>query len=64
MPRSRTNPSRTNRTPRAGNRPVPLGRRSIATLLLTSSVGVAAFGWPLLAATDSALVGHSTDAPW
>ncbi|MEU1509711.1 ECF transporter S component [Kitasatospora sp. NPDC005748] len=36
----------------------------MATLLLTSSVGVAAFGWPLLAATDSALVGHSTDAPW
>ncbi|MFJ9947740.1 ECF transporter S component [Kitasatospora sp. NPDC091207] len=46
------------------NRPVPLGRRSIATLLLTSLVGVAAFGWPLLASTRSALVGHSTDAPW
>ncbi|MGV9269371.1 ECF transporter S component [Kitasatospora sp. NPDC003701] len=45
-------------------RPVSLGRRSIAALLLTSFVGVAAFGWPLLASTESALVGHSTDAPW
>ncbi|MEE1823033.1 ECF transporter S component [Streptomyces sp. BE20] len=46
------------------NRPVPLGRRSITALLLTSLVGVAAFGWPLLASAESALVGHSTDAPW
>ncbi|MGW4896987.1 ECF transporter S component [Kitasatospora sp. NPDC004240] len=45
-------------------RPVPLGRRSIAVLALTSAVGVAAFGWPLLASTRSALVGHATDAPW
>ncbi|MFH8380738.1 ECF transporter S component [Kitasatospora sp. NPDC018058] len=46
------------------SRPVPLGRRSIATLLLVSFVGVTAFGWPLLASTKSALVGHSADAPW
>ncbi|MFG2694066.1 ECF transporter S component [Kitasatospora sp. NPDC048407] len=45
-------------------RPVPLGRRSIVALALVSAVGVAAFGWPLLAARDSDLVGHSTDAPW
>ncbi|WBP89076.1 ECF transporter S component [Kitasatospora cathayae] len=45
-------------------RPVPLGRRSVAALLLVSSVGVTAFGWPLLASTRSALVGHSADAPW
>ncbi len=45
-------------------RPVPLGRRSIAVLILTSAIGVVAFGWPLLAATSSALVGHSADAPW
>ncbi|MFJ6380467.1 ECF transporter S component [Kitasatospora sp. NPDC092039] len=45
-------------------RPVPLGRRSIAALLSVSFVGVAAFGWPLLASTKSALVGHSADAPW
>ncbi|MFE4516501.1 ECF transporter S component [Kitasatospora sp. NPDC056783] len=46
------------------SRPVPLGRRSIAALLSVSFVGVAAFGWPLLASTESALVGHSADAPW
>ncbi|MBV6696053.1 ECF transporter S component [Kitasatospora aureofaciens] len=46
------------------SRPVPLGRRSVAALLLVSLVGVTAFGWPLLASTKSALVGHSTDAPW
>ncbi|MFE6871935.1 ECF transporter S component [Kitasatospora sp. NPDC057692] len=45
-------------------RPVPLGRRSVLALALVSLVGVAGFGWPLLAATDSALVGHSADAPW
>ncbi|WP_316520962.1 ECF transporter S component [Kitasatospora brasiliensis] len=46
------------------SRPVPLGRRSITALLLVTAVGVAAFGWPLLASTGSALVGHSADAPW
>ncbi|MDH6110262.1 energy-coupling factor transport system substrate-specific component [Kitasatospora sp. MAP12-15] len=45
-------------------RPVPLGRRSIAVLTLTSLIGLAAFGWPLLASTSSAVVGHSADAPW
>ncbi|MFB7663325.1 ECF transporter S component [Kitasatospora sp. NPDC056138] len=45
-------------------RPVPLGRRSIVLLVLISAVGVAAFGWPLLADRSSALVGHSADAPW
>ncbi|MFF4378826.1 ECF transporter S component [Kitasatospora sp. NPDC001547] len=45
-------------------RPVPLGRRSVAALLAVTFVGVAAFGWPLLASTESALVGHSADAPW
>jgi len=45
-------------------RPVPLGRRSSAVLALVSAVGLAAFGWPLLAARSSDLVGHSADAPW
>ncbi|MEU8511509.1 ECF transporter S component [Kitasatospora sp. NPDC048722] len=45
-------------------RPVPLGCRSVTALSLTSLVGVTAFGWPLLASTESALVGHSVDAPW
>ncbi|MHA6759624.1 ECF transporter S component [Streptacidiphilus sp. PAMC 29251] len=44
-------------------RPVPLGRRSITMLLITSAVGVVAFGWPLLAAPGSGLA-HSADAPW
>ncbi|MGK4583582.1 ECF transporter S component [Kitasatospora sp. HPMI-4] len=51
-------------TPVALSRPVPLGRRSIALLVLISAIGVAAFGWPLLADRSSALVGHSADAPW
>ncbi|MFD0407705.1 ECF transporter S component [Kitasatospora sp. NPDC127116] len=45
-------------------RPVPLGHRSVTALLLVTAVGVTAFGWPLLASTKSALVGHSADAPW
>jgi energy-coupling factor transport system substrate-specific component len=42
---------------------VPLGSRSIAAILLTSVVGVAAFTWPLLAAPHSAVVAHAGDAP-
>ncbi|MFJ5232278.1 ECF transporter S component [Kitasatospora sp. NPDC088391] len=45
-------------------RPVPLGPRSVVSLCLVSAVGVAAFGWPLLASRESDLVGHSADAPW
>ncbi len=44
-------------------RPVRLGARSTAALALVSAIGVAAFGWPLLAAPGSGLA-HSTDAPW
>ena len=44
-------------------RPVPLGRRSTALLLLTAAIGVVAFGWPLLASPGSGLA-HSGDAPW
>ncbi|SFC68015.1 ECF transporter S component [Streptomyces aidingensis] len=44
-------------------RPVRLGPRSAAALVLLSAVGVAAFGWPLLAARGSGLA-HSADAPW
>ncbi|MDT0266753.1 ECF transporter S component [Streptomyces sp. DSM 44915] len=43
--------------------PVPLGPRSVLALLLVSAVGVAGFGWPLLAAPGSGLA-HSADAPW
>ncbi|MGK5500452.1 ECF transporter S component [Streptomyces sp. URMC 125] len=44
-------------------RPVRLGPRSVAALVLVSAVGVAAFGWPLLADPASG-PAHSGDAPW
>jgi energy-coupling factor transport system substrate-specific component len=45
-------------------RPVRVGRRGGAALVVTSAIGVAAFGWPLIAAHSSAVAAHSTDAPW
>ena len=47
------------RTPRG----VRLGPRSVAALALTSGAGIVAFGWPLLAESNSGLA-HSRDAPW
>ncbi|MFH8474939.1 ECF transporter S component [Streptomyces sp. NPDC018000] len=44
-------------------RPVRLGPRAIAALVLVSAIGVVAFGWPLLAGAHSGLA-HSQDAPW
>ncbi|MEU0369149.1 ECF transporter S component [Streptomyces sp. NPDC006283] len=44
-------------------RPVRLGPRSVAALVLISGVGVVFFGWPLLAEPQSGLA-HSGDAPW
>lgn len=44
-------------------RAIRLGPRSVAALALVSAVGVAAFGWPLLADSASGLA-HSADAPW
>ncbi|PYC77295.1 ECF transporter S component [Streptomyces tateyamensis] len=41
-----------------------LGPRAALALLLVSLVGLAAFGWPLLAGPHSAVVGHAADAPW
>ncbi|WP_231631188.1 ECF transporter S component [Streptomyces clavuligerus] len=51
------------RQARAG-RPVRLGPRAAAVLVLVSAFGVAAFGWPLLAAGGSQVAAHHTDAPW
>ncbi len=50
----------------AARRPsaVRIGPRTAVAILLTSAVGVMAFGWPLLAGPDSILVAHATDAPW
>ncbi|MEU9060458.1 ECF transporter S component [Streptomyces sp. NPDC048430] len=44
-------------------RPVRLGPHAVAALVLISAVGLVAFGWPLLAGTDSGLA-HAQDAPW
>jgi energy-coupling factor transport system substrate-specific component len=43
---------------------VRLGVRSVAALMVVSGIGVAAFGWPLVAAHGSAVAAHSSDAPW
>ncbi|WP_328944897.1 ECF transporter S component [Streptomyces sp. NBC_00250] len=48
----------------ASSRPVRLGPRSVAALVLVSFVGVIAIGWPLLADADSAVTDHAADAPW
>lgn len=50
-------------TPVRQARAVRLGPRSVVALALVSAVGVAAFGWPLLADSSSGLA-HSQDAPW
>ncbi|WP_372407273.1 ECF transporter S component [Streptomyces luteireticuli] len=44
-------------------RAIRLGPRSVAALALITLIGVAAFGWPLLAGSASGLA-HSQDAPW
>ncbi|MEU9316806.1 ECF transporter S component [Streptomyces sp. NPDC048295] len=44
-------------------RPVRLGPRAIAALVVVSAIGVVAFGWPLLAGPDAGLA-HAQDAPW
>ncbi|MFD7199802.1 ECF transporter S component [Streptomyces sp. NPDC059893] len=56
-------------TPGAGRpdrqaRAVRLGPRSVVALLLVSAIGVAAFGWPLLAGPSSQVSAHAQDAPW
>jgi energy-coupling factor transport system substrate-specific component len=55
--------SRTGRPDRQA-RAVRLGPRSVVALLLVSAVGVAAFGWPLLAGPSSQVSAHAQDAPW
>ncbi|MFD5626950.1 MULTISPECIES: ECF transporter S component [unclassified Streptomyces] len=45
-------------------RAIRLGPRSSLALLLTSAIGVAAFGWPLLADPTSQAGAHAQDAPW
>ncbi|MET7915164.1 ECF transporter S component [Streptomyces avermitilis] len=50
--------------PQVQSRPIRLGPRSIAALALVSAVGVAGFGWPLVAGPGSQLSAHAQDAPW
>ncbi|WP_424213964.1 ECF transporter S component [Streptomyces sp. BI20] len=44
-------------------RPIRIGKRATLALILVTLVGIAAFGWPLLADRQSGLA-HSQDAPW
>ena len=43
---------------------IPLGTRSILAVSLASVIGLIAFLWPFLAAPESAVVAHATDAPF
>lgn len=45
------------------SRPVRIGPRAAVALVLVTLIGIAAFGWPLLADRQSGLA-HSQDAPW
>ncbi|GAA4049151.1 ECF transporter S component [Streptomyces shaanxiensis] len=51
-------------TPQPQARPIRLGPRSIATLVLVSAVGVASLGWPFLSPPTSQVSAHAQDAPW
>ena len=55
-------PAATRRAPRPAA--VRIGPRTAVAIALTTAVGLMAFGWPLLAGPDSALVAHAADAPW
>jgi energy-coupling factor transport system substrate-specific component len=60
------NPAGTSPSTAPGSRPsaVRLGRRTALAIGLASLVGVMAFGWPLLAGSQSIVVAHASDAPW
>ncbi|MEU6867014.1 ECF transporter S component [Streptomyces sp. NPDC046876] len=45
------------------SRALRIGPRAAAALVLVTLIGIAAFGWPLLADRQSGLA-HSQDAPW
>ncbi|MFB7450844.1 ECF transporter S component [Streptomyces sp. NPDC056194] len=45
-------------------RPLRLGPRSVAALLLVSLVGLIGIGWPLFADRTAAVTNHAADAPW
>lgn len=47
----------------ASHHAIPVGRRSAMTLIVVTTLGLIAFGWPLLM-TPSAGIEHGGDAPW
>ena len=49
---------------RPAPRAVRMGARTRTAVALASVVGVVAFFWPFLAAADSQVVAHASDAPW
>jgi energy-coupling factor transport system substrate-specific component len=49
---------------RTAARPGKLRWRSALVLAGVSAVGIVAFFWPFLAQPESAILGHSADAPW
>lgn len=44
-------------------RAVPIGARSAIAIGFTTVIGIVAFGWPFLAAPESSVLAHSSDAP-
>jgi len=44
-------------------RAVPIGVRSAIAIGFTTAIGIVAFGWPFLAAPESSVLAHSSDAP-
>ena len=50
--------------PQPQARPIRLGPRSLAALLLVSLVGLAALTWPFFSGPTSQVSAHSKDAPW
>jgi energy-coupling factor transport system substrate-specific component len=48
----------------AAPRVVRMGARTRIAVALASVVGLIAFFWPFLAAADSQVVAHASDAPW
>ncbi|GAA3396130.1 ECF transporter S component [Streptomyces roseoviridis] len=57
-------PTRRAPTSARAPRPIRLGPRSVAALVLVSVVGLFAVGWPLFADAGSAVTDHAADAPW
>lgn len=60
--RAAVSPGPGGRTPSTDVTAVPVGRRTVAALVVTGAAGLVAFCWPLLMSPESGLA-HATDAP-